>query len=90
VLQAPGGGPRLAFQHVDELPADVARPERPAAAPPRLRGAERRRAAGRHDQALRLGATVLLDRTDDPQEPLWVFADPSGHPFCIWAAADGD
>jgi hypothetical protein len=38
----------------------------------------------KHDHALRLGATVLLDRTDDPDEPLWVFGDPAGHPFCIF------
>jgi catechol 2,3-dioxygenase-like lactoylglutathione lyase family enzyme len=31
-----------------------------------------------------LGATVLFDRTDDPDEPLYVFTDPSGHPFCIF------
>ena len=31
-----------------------------------------------------LGAELLLDRTDDPDEPLYVFADPSGHPFCIF------
>jgi catechol 2,3-dioxygenase-like lactoylglutathione lyase family enzyme len=31
-----------------------------------------------------LGATVIMDRTDDPDEPLYVFADPSGHPFCIF------
>ena len=33
-----------------------------------------------------LGATVILDRTDDTDEPLYVFADPSGHPFCIFVA----
>ncbi len=33
-----------------------------------------------------LGAELLLDRTDDPQEPLYVFADLSGHPFCIFVA----
>ena len=33
-----------------------------------------------------LGARVLLDRTDDEGEPLYVFADPSGHPFCIFVA----
>ena len=33
-----------------------------------------------------LGAQLLLDRTDDPDEPLFVFADPSGHPFCIFVA----
>ena len=31
-----------------------------------------------------LGAALLLDRTDDPDEPLYVFADLSGHPFCIF------
>jgi hypothetical protein len=30
-----------------------------------------------------LGATVRYDRTDDPDEPLYVLADPAGHPFCI-------
>ncbi len=30
-----------------------------------------------------LGAELLLDRSDDGEEPLYVLADPSGHPFCI-------
>ncbi len=38
------------------------------------------------DRALALGAEVLLDRTDDPEEPLYVFADLAGHPFCIFVA----
>ncbi len=33
-----------------------------------------------------LGAKLLLDRTDDSNEPLYVLADPSGHPFCIFVA----
>ena len=33
-----------------------------------------------------LGARLLLDRTDDPDEPLVVLADPSGHPFCLFVA----
>jgi len=33
-----------------------------------------------------LGAQLLLDRADDPEEPLLVLADPSGHPFCIFVA----
>lgn len=36
------------------------------------------------DRALALGATQLEDRTSDPDEPLFVFADPAGHPFCIF------
>jgi catechol 2,3-dioxygenase-like lactoylglutathione lyase family enzyme len=38
------------------------------------------------ERALALGAEILLDRTDNPDEPLYVFADPSGHPFCIFVA----
>ncbi len=38
------------------------------------------------ERAEALGAKVLLDRTDDPDEPLYVFADLSGHPFCIFVA----
>jgi hypothetical protein len=30
-----------------------------------------------------LGATLLYDRTDDDDEPLYVLAGPAGHPFCI-------
>lgn len=30
-----------------------------------------------------LGARVLLDRTDDEDEALYVLADPAGHPFCL-------
>jgi catechol 2,3-dioxygenase-like lactoylglutathione lyase family enzyme len=33
-----------------------------------------------------LGAELLLDRSDDPEEPLYVFADPAGHPFCIFVS----
>ncbi|HET7194880.1 MAG TPA: VOC family protein [Nocardioides sp.] len=34
------------------------------------------------ERAIALGATVLLDRTGEP-EALYVLADPAGHPFCI-------
>jgi hypothetical protein len=36
---------------------------------------------------LQLGARLLVDRADDEAEPLRVYADPDGHPFCIFAAA---
>lgn len=39
---------------------------------------------GARDHALALGATQLNDRSEDPDEPLYVFADPMGHPFCIF------
>lgn len=39
-----------------------------------------------HDSALRLGARLLLDRSSDPREPLRVYADPAGHPFCVFVS----
>ena len=38
------------------------------------------------DRATALGAAILFDRSDDEAEPLYVFADPDGHPFCIFVA----
>ena len=37
-----------------------------------------------HERALALGAKLLFDRRNDPDEPLRVYADPAGHPFCIF------
>ncbi|GGB15189.1 glyoxalase [Flexivirga endophytica] len=38
----------------------------------------------RHRQrAVELGARVILDRSTDEGEPLYVLADPAGHPFCL-------
>jgi hypothetical protein len=39
-----------------------------------------------HDRALALGARLLLDQSDDPEEPIRIYADPAGHPFCIFVA----
>jgi hypothetical protein len=41
---------------------------------------------GQRQRALALGGALLLDRSDDEDEPLYVFADPSGHPFCIFVS----
>lgn len=41
-----------------------------------------------HERAVSLGATVLIDQRDDPSEPIRVYADPDGHPFCIFVATD--
>ena len=40
-----------------------------------------------HKRAMALGARLLYDRSEDPEEPLRVYADPAGHPFCIFVAA---
>ena len=42
--------------------------------------------AAQHHRALELGARLLRDESDDPEEPLYVYADPSGHPFCLFLA----
>ncbi len=33
---------------------------------------------------LDMSLEVLLHRTDEPEELLYVLADPAGHPFCIF------
>ncbi|NLE71909.1 MAG: VOC family protein [Actinomycetales bacterium] len=80
-----GAGVALAFQQVDRLPAstwpDPAVPQQLHLDTTVSSLAE---LAEVHDRALALGARVLYDRTDDPDEPLWVFADPAGHPFCVF------
>lgn len=38
------------------------------------------------DRALTLGARLLHDRSGDDEEPLYVLADPAGHPFCLFVA----
>lgn len=35
------------------------------------------------EQAEALGATLLYDGTADEGNPLYVLADPAGHPFCL-------
>ncbi|WP_348272834.1 VOC family protein [Rathayibacter sp. VKM Ac-2760] len=40
------------------------------------------------ERAVALGATILDDRSTDPEEALDVLADPSGRPFCLTSRAD--
>jgi catechol 2,3-dioxygenase-like lactoylglutathione lyase family enzyme len=39
-----------------------------------------------HERATGLGARLLWDDVDNPEEPKRVYADPSGHPFCIFVS----
>ena len=85
VLRTPGGVPQLAFQQVAELPT-VTWPD--PAVPQQLHldltvdSVEDLRT--QHARVLDLGGRMLYDRIDDPDEPLRVYADPSGHPFCVF------
>ena len=78
------GESALAFQQVAQLPA-ATWPEGPN--PQQLHldltVPDSQELEVQHERALALGATLLLDRSGD-DGPLCVFADPSGHPFCIF------
>ena len=81
------GGAALAFQQVARLPP-ATWPEGPV---PQMLHLDlsvptREELEAHHARATGLGARVLLDRTDDPDEPLRVYADPAGHPFCLFVA----
>jgi catechol-2,3-dioxygenase len=78
-------GPQLAFQQTDEQ----ARPTWPDPAVPQqlhldLTVSTKAVLDAEHERVLGLGGTLLLDRSDDEEEPLRVYADPAGHPFCIF------
>ena len=87
VLRDPAGRTQVAIQQVAALPT-VTWPEGPVAQQLHLDLTVPSRAEldAQHERALALGARLLDDRADDPLEPLRVYADPAGHPFCIFVA----
>jgi hypothetical protein len=87
VLHHPSGTPRIAFQQVSDLKRSTwPRSEVPQQLHLDLTVTSVRDLEIEHQRALQLGATLLYDRSQDPQEPLRVYADPAGHPFCIFVA----
>lgn len=85
VLTDADGARKLAFQQVEELP----RATWPTGPVPQMlhldmTAPDVAELDRQHERALALGATLLLDRVADPVEPLRVYADPAGHPFCIF------
>jgi Glyoxalase-like domain len=87
ILTSPGGGAALAFQKIQEL-ARVTWPDGPVPQQLHLDTTVPTKADldVQHERALVLGARLLQDRSDDPEERLRVYADPAGHPFCIIVA----
>lgn len=85
VLHDSSGATRMAFQQVPELP-EATWPQGPV--PPQMHVDLTVPTAcdldAQHERALALGARLLDDRSGDPEEPLRVYADPAGHPFCIF------
>jgi hypothetical protein len=88
VLRDPTGRCQLAFQQVAKLPR-ATWPEGPIPQQLHLDLTVPGRAEldAHHERALALGAQLLQDDSDDPEEPIRVYADPAGHPFCIFVSA---
>jgi catechol 2,3-dioxygenase-like lactoylglutathione lyase family enzyme len=85
VLHNPFGGPQLAFQQTDGVrPSTWPSDEVPQMSHLDTRVRTSEELEIQRQRALDLGATLLFDRSDDDDEPLYVFADPAGHPFCIF------
>lgn len=89
VLIDAGGNRVLAFQEVPSL----ARPTWPSHDVPKqmhhdFRVPSNDELERQRQRAEDLGATLLYDRTDDPAEPLYVLADPAGHPFCLLVGSE--
>jgi catechol 2,3-dioxygenase-like lactoylglutathione lyase family enzyme len=87
VLQDVAGSARVAFQQVAALP-EVTWPEGPVPQQLHLDLTVPTTADldVQHQRALALGARLLRDHSGDPEEPLRIYADPAGHPFCIFVA----
>lgn len=87
VLVDTSGERKLAFQLVDQLPRTTwPTHEVPMQLHVDFTVTSLAELHRQRERAEALGAEILLDRTDDADEPLYVFADPSGHPFCIFVA----
>ena len=65
---------------------DLAGARHPAAAPPRPHGGDPGGAPAGARPGARARRAVLRDESQDEIEPIYVYADPAGHPFCIFVA----
>ena len=88
-LQAPDGGHGLAFQKTEKLARSTwPSPEVPQQLHLDITVATREELDAEHDHVLALGGQLIFDRSDDEEEPLRVYADPAGHPFCIFVGGE--
>jgi catechol 2,3-dioxygenase-like lactoylglutathione lyase family enzyme len=89
VLLDPAGARGMAFQQVTSLPASTW-PEDgiPQQLHLDLTVPSKQELDEQHERVLKLGGRLLYDRSEDPEEPLHVYGDPSGHPFCIFVHAE--
>ena len=87
VLEDPNGVRKLAFQQVEHLERTTwPTQDVPMQIHLDFTVSSRAELQRQRQRAESLGAQLLLDRTDDSNEPLYVLADPAGHPFCIFVA----
>ncbi|HTR69958.1 MAG TPA: VOC family protein [Mycobacteriales bacterium] len=88
VLVAPDGR-RLAFQQDEDLiPSTWPEGQVPQQLHLDLTVADKVELDRQHERALALGARLINDESDDEVEQLRAYADPAGHPFCIFVAPD--
>lgn len=91
VLVDANGTRKLAFQQVERLTRttwpehDVPMQLHIDFRVPDVEALERHR-----KRAEALGAQLILDRSEDEEEPLYVLGDLAGHPFCIFVAGEDD
>jgi Glyoxalase-like domain len=77
------GQPCLAFQMVDTLSVSTwPDPQVPQQLHLDLTVRDINALHGAHARVLELGGQLLFDRSDSVEEPLKVYGDPDGHPFC--------
>jgi hypothetical protein len=87
VLIHPAGSARIAFQQVAVLPESTWPQDGiPQQLHLDLSVATVQELENQHKRTIELGARLLHDRSKDEHEPLYVYADPAGHPFCIFVA----
>jgi hypothetical protein len=90
VLVDPAGTARLAFQQVEHLtPSTWPEDGVPQQLHLDLSVSTVDDLVAHHQRVLALGGRLLHDRFEHPVEPLYVYADPAGHPFCVFVAPPG-
>lgn len=88
-LRLPDATPVLAFQQVTEL----ARPTWPHHQVPQqlhldLEVSDVAELQAVQERVIALGGGLRFDRSEDAAEPLLVFTDPDGHPFCVFVGGE--
>lgn len=86
-LRTASGEPMLAFQQTEVLARSTwPEPDVPQQLHLDLSVGSVEELDAVHERVLALGGELRFDRADDEEEPLRVYADPDGHPFCVFVA----